>query len=109
MLSRGAWDRNLSADDIRQVTSEFFAWFERLRDEGKMKSGRQLADEGKILSGRKAITDGPFGESKEVIGGYWFIQAESLEEAVEIAAGNPCLDCGVTIEIRPVIRDDPEV
>jgi hypothetical protein len=37
-----------------------------------MKRGRQLADQGKILSGRKAVTDGPFGESKEVIGDYWF-------------------------------------
>lgn len=35
------------------------------------------------------MTDGPFIESKETIGGYWFIRAESLEEAVEIARGNP--------------------
>jgi hypothetical protein len=37
-----------------------------------------------------------------VIGGYWFILAGSLEEAAEIAAGNPCLACGLVYEIRPI-------
>jgi hypothetical protein len=51
------------------------------------------------------VTDGPFGEAKEVIGGYWFIVASSLEEAAQIAAENPCLKCGLFYEIRPI---DPE-
>jgi hypothetical protein len=50
--------------------------------------------------------DGPFAESKEAIAGYWFIRAASLGEAVEIAKGNPCLDYGVTVEVRPIILDD---
>jgi hypothetical protein len=62
----------------------YHAWFERMSDRGTVKGGRQLAPEGKILSGRKGVTDGPFAESKEGIAGYWFIQAASLEEAVEI-------------------------
>jgi len=48
------------------------------------------------------VTDGPFGETKEVIGGYWFILAGSLEEAAKIAAGNPCLAAGLFYEIRPI-------
>jgi hypothetical protein len=40
-------------------------------------------------AGGNAMTDGPFIESKETIGGYWFIQAERLEEAAEIARGCP--------------------
>jgi YCII-related domain-containing protein len=51
------------------------------------------------------VTDGPFGESKEAIAGYWFILAQSLDEAVQIAKGNPCLDCGHLLEIRPI---DPQ-
>jgi len=51
-------------------------------------------------------TDGPFGESKEVIGGYWFIVAKDLDEAAEIAKGNPCLDYGLFLEIRPI---DPQL
>jgi hypothetical protein len=55
------------------------------------------------------ITDGPFPESKEVIGGYWFIVADSLEEATDIAQGNPCLEYGATVEVRPIISDTPEL
>jgi hypothetical protein len=67
--------------------------------------GHRLAPEGKVLSGRKAITDGPFAESKEAVAGYWIIQAESLEEAVEIAQGDPLLDYGHTVELRPILPD----
>ena len=49
--------------------------------EGKMKAGRRLAREGKTVSKDK-ITDGPFAEAKEVIGGYWFVLAGSLDLAV---------------------------
>ena len=70
-----------------------------------MKRGQRLMDEGKTIARKKEITDGPFGESKEVIGGYWFILANNLDEAAQIAKGNPCLDCGLFFEIRPI---DPQ-
>ena len=88
---------------------QFYAWFERMSDQGQMKSGHQLAPEGKVLSGRKGVTDGPFAESKEGIAGYWFIQAASLEEAVEIGKGTPLLGIGHTIERRPIISQAAEL
>ena len=39
---------------------------------------------------------------KEVIGGYWFIVAGSLQEGARIAAENPCLACGLSYEVRPI-------
>ena len=45
------------------------------------------------------------GESKEAIAGYWFILANSLDEAAQIAKCNPCPDRGMFFEIRPI---DPE-
>jgi hypothetical protein len=45
------------------------------------------------------VTDGPFPEPKEAIAGYWVIQADSLEEAVEITKGNPWLKYGETVEV----------
>jgi hypothetical protein len=51
--------------------------------------------------GRASVTDGPFAEAKELIGGYWMIQAKSLEEAVEWASRCPALD-GDVIEVRQV-------
>jgi len=71
-----------------------------------MKRGQRLTYEGKTIGRQSVITDGPFGESKEVIGGYWFILANNLDEAAQIAKGNPCLNYGLFVEIRPI---DPQV
>ena len=104
VISRGQWDKDVSREEIQNAIDQFYVWLGRLVDEGKMKTGQRLASTGKTVS-RKSVTDGPFGETKEVIGGYWFIVAGSLEEAAQIAAGNPCLKCGLFYEIRPI---DPE-
>ncbi|HTT94292.1 MAG TPA: YciI family protein [Solirubrobacterales bacterium] len=52
--------------------------------------------------GVKAVTDGPFAEAKEVVGGYWLIQARSKDEAVEWAKRCPGRDC--RIEVRRVFE-----
>jgi hypothetical protein len=51
--------------------------------------------------GRKTVTDGPFTETKEIVGGYWIIQAKSKEEAVEWASRAP-IDDGDMIEVRQI-------
>ena len=108
VICRGVrFDESLSPGDIQNALKQYHAWFERMSDVGKMQSGHLLAPEGKILSGRKGVTDGPFAESKEGIAGYWFIQAASVEEAVEIAKGDPLLDYGHTFEIRPILPQYP--
>jgi len=58
--------------------------------------------DGKIVAGRNAVTDGPFSESKEAIGGFIIIQADSLEQAVEIAEGWPGLEYAQTVEVRAI-------
>ena len=104
VLSRGQWDKALSKQEIQTAIDEFYAWYDRNVDAGRMKVGHRLTTEGRVVS-RRSVTDGPFAETKEVIGGYWFIVANSLEEAAALAAENPCIACGLTFEIRPI---DPE-
>jgi len=101
VISRGRWDKDLSREEIQNAIDKFYVWRDRLVDEGKMRAGQRLSREGKTVS-REMVTDGPFSETKEVIGGYWFILARSLEEAAKIAAENPCLACGLFYEIRPI-------
>ena len=62
----------------------------------------------KFVGGKPKVTDGPFTESKELLGGYWVIQVKSKEEAVEWAKRAPMLD-GDIIEVRQVqeIEDFP--
>ena len=106
VMCRGQWDRTASRDEIQNAIDQFYTWLDRMVADGKMKPGQRLTYDGKTVGGRNVITDGPFGESKEVIGGYWFIRANSLDEAAEIAKGNPCLDLGLFLEIRPI---DPDI
>src|SRR5271165_3954597 len=105
VISRGQWDETLSRDEIQNAIDQFYIWYNRLIDEGKIKRGQRLTYEGKTVGRSNVVTDGPFGESKEAIGGYWFILAQSLDEAVQIAQTNPCLDGGLLLEIRPI---DPQ-
>jgi len=101
LLSRGQWDADKSKEEIQAVIDQFYAWHQRLVSEGKFRPGCRLATGTKFVTGI-GIIDGPFTESKEVIGGYWFIVASSLQEAAAIAAESPCLACGLSYEIRSI-------
>lgn len=101
LLSRGRWDADKSPQEIQATIDAFYAWHAQLVTEGKFKSGKRLATGAKLVT-RNGITDGPFTEAKEVIGGYWFVCAPSLDEAARIVADNPCLACGLLFEIRPI-------
>lgn len=104
VLSRGQWDPALPKETIQRAIDEFYVWYELSLGHGRMKPGQRLKTERRRVS-RQGVTDGPFTEAKEVVGGYWFIVAASLDEAAAIAAENPCLACGLELEIREV---DPE-
>jgi hypothetical protein len=102
VLSRGQWDKDASKEDIEAAIEKFYHWLARNIDEGKMKMGSRLSVERAVVGKAGILTDGPFGEAKEVIGGYWFIVARSLREAAELAAQNPCAQYGLSFEIRPL-------
>ena len=105
LLFRGTqWDKDLSPEEIQKMVTQWYAWFERLTQEGKCKAGHPLEREGRIVSGRagRTVADGPFAESKEAIGGYFLLQVDDLDEAVEIAKQCPGLSYGIDVEVRPV-------
>jgi hypothetical protein len=102
VLSRGQWDKGASKEDIEATIHKFYDWLTRNIDKGKMKMGSRLSRERAVVSKAGIVTDGPFGEGKEVIGGYWFIVARNLREAADLAAQNPCAQYGLSFEIRPL-------
>jgi hypothetical protein len=107
LLFRGTnWHKGLSPQEIQQNLARFTAWFERLKDEGRFKSGHPLVHGGKIVAGKNAVTDGPFAESKEAIAGFFIIRADSLEQAVDLAKSCPGLEYGQTVEVREIVLDD---
>jgi hypothetical protein len=85
---------------------EGFPWLDELQARGRWVIGDQLspprrARSVRVRDGKRLVTDGPFVETKEAVGGFDLIEAESLEEAVQIAAGHPVARIG-TIEVRPL-------
>jgi hypothetical protein len=105
LLFRGnVWDRGLSAAQLQKVVSDWMAWFERLKAEGKCSGGHPLEEQGKVVSGRngRIVADGPFAESKEAVGGYFYLQVADENEAIEIARQCPGLEYGAVVEVRPV-------
>ena len=102
VLSRGQWDRYAARPEIEAAIAKFYEWYERNVKAGEFKPGSRLGTETAVVSSSGIATDGPFGEAKEVIGGYWIIVARDLREAATIAAQNPCLPYGLRFEIRPL-------
>jgi hypothetical protein len=105
LLFRGThWFKGLSPEEIQQIVDQMHAWLDRLTAEGKAKAGQPLMFEGKVVSQKngRVVSDGPFAESKEAIAGYFLLNVDSLDEAVQIAKNYPGLNYGATVEVRPV-------
>ena len=89
---------------------EWFAYSQALVEAGAMVAGEALqgaetASTVRVRNGKRLVTDGPFIESKEVIGGYYVIDVANLDEALDWAAKIPNAHFG-TIEVRPVVEFD---
>jgi hypothetical protein len=69
-------------------------------------TGKRLSTEGTVLKPKNVVTNGPYVETKEVLVGYMFVKAASMEEATELATGCPNITMGGTVEVRPVWSDD---
>jgi len=105
LLFRGGnWTKGLSPEEIQRVGDAWMKWFDGLVKSGKAVSGHPLETSGKIVSGKggRIVADGPFAESKEAIGGYFFLDVENFDEALAIAQQCPGLEYGAVVEVRPV-------
>jgi hypothetical protein len=97
----------LSADEQQSWSSEVMAWYEKHGGTSVIADmGAQLQPAETARTVRAAgVTDGPFMETKEVLGGYTVLETGTFDEAVDITKSWPGVDRGlVTIELRPVVQ-----
>lgn len=86
---------------MQDMQSVFKAWMERHKA-NILDMGGPLKPGGKILTS-SGVTDGPFAETKEIIGGYMLVSSESFEGALQIARESPALMMpGASVEVREV-------
>lgn len=102
VISRGQWDGDASPEQIQAAIDAFYPWLDAHVAAGRMHGGSRLQAEGATVSRRQVVTDGPFGETKELIGGYWFVVADSLEAAAQLLADSPTVALGIFYEVRPL-------
>jgi hypothetical protein len=97
-----------SPEESQKQMQKWFDWIGKLQKQGSYLSGDPLNKDGKLLSQKngKVIVDGPFAESKEVVGGYLIINAENLDAAVEISKDFPDFGIGGKVEVREVLNMD---
>jgi hypothetical protein len=102
-----------SQDETSAIYEEYYALSRELRERGALLSSHELqptsqATSVRVREGQTLVSDGPFAETKEALGGYYLIEADSLEEAVAWAARIPSARGGV-VEVRPVVMEHAEV
>jgi hypothetical protein len=71
---------------------------------GHQLQGVETATTVRVDGGRTLTTDGPFPETKEALGGYYLLEADDLDAAIELAARIPAARLGGAIEVRPVVE-----
>ena len=104
-LFRGGDVSNMTPEQQQAHLGKWLAWVDKLTKQNVYVAGEPLLPGGKTLSGKnKAVTDGPFTESKEVIGGFFIVNAKGLNEAVEMAKESPDFELGGTVEVREVMK-----
>ncbi|MGH3103337.1 MAG: YciI family protein [Gaiellaceae bacterium] len=97
----------LSDEESQEIMGAYGAYTQALRDKGAFVAGDALeptstATTVRVREGEQLVTDGPFAETKEQLGGYYLVEAESIDEAIEWAAKIPSAHKG-SIEVRPVM------
>jgi len=101
------WD-NFAESDSKKLTVESMAYDKELEKSGhyivaEALQSVQTATTVRVRNGKASITDGPFSETKEVLGGFILIQARDLNEALQVAAKIPLARYG-SVEVRPVME-----
>ena len=96
---------SLSDDERQKVSGEYM----QVSQDPRSIDGAQLqpvatATTVRVQDGRTLTTDGPFADTKEVLGGYYVFEAGNLDEAIELASRVPATWMGGAVEVRPVVE-----
>lgn len=100
----GSWEE-LSEAEHQSAHGEYMA----LNDAPEVVGGEQLhavdaATTVRVSDGQTLTTDGPFADTKEILGGFYLLDADDLDAAIAIAAKIPAARQGGSVEVRPVVE-----
>lgn len=97
-------DLGLSQEEIQTRMGKWMSWQEKMDETGTVKNGNALMGDLRRISGtERTVTDRASAELKELVGGYYVVQARDFDHAIEIAQDYPDYDLGGTVEVREVM------
>ena len=104
-LFRGG-KRPESPEGMQQAMQKWRTWMKQLGENGQLKNpGGPLERTGKVVKGEgKTVTDGPYAETKDIVGGFIIVEAKDIDQAVELSKGCPIFEIGGMVEVRPVMK-----
>ena len=98
-------NQKLSPDQMQANLQKWWDWLGQGQEAGWVTSlGDPLTPDGRVVQADKSITDGPYAESKELVGGYSMIQADDFDQACEYAMGCPIYESGGVVEVREIMN-----
>ncbi len=108
LLIYGDEGRETTPEEQGKILQAYGAFTQDLQERGLMRAGEALegvstARTLRVRNGERIVSDGPFAETKEQLGGFYAIECDSLDEAIETAARIPTAEHG-SIEIRPIME-----
>ncbi|NAS13560.1 YciI family protein [Poritiphilus flavus] len=100
-------DLGLSPEELQNRMGKWFAWSNKMEQAGILKSGNALHSQmRRIVGENRTVTDLTSAEVKEIVGGYYIVDAKDFDQMQEIAQDFPDFDLGGTVEIREVMVFD---
>jgi hypothetical protein len=91
----------MTPEQMQQQMQKWQTWInDGLQKGWLLDAGDGLTQEGRVVNAKKLVIDGPFAESKEIVGGFSIVQADSINAAAEVAKDCPVLLTGGTVEVR---------
>jgi hypothetical protein len=106
LIFQGGQMKGASPEQMQAHMGKWMAWIEKLSKTDQYVAGEPLLPGGKLISGPggKTVTDGPYTEGKEVVGGFFIINAKDMNEAVSISKDCPDFELGSSVQIRQVMK-----
>ena len=91
---------------MQEHMGKWMAWINQLKSKNVYVAGEPLQPGGKLVAGDagKSVTDGPYTEGKEVVGGFFIVNANDYDEAVSYAKGFPDFGLGGSVQVRQVMK-----
>lgn len=94
----------LSPEELQNRMGKWFAWGEKMEKAGVLRGGNALTPGIRRIVGKnRTVTDITSAEVKEIVGGYYLVEAKGIEAVQEIAQDYPDYDLGGTVEIREIM------